>query len=107
MSDELLELLVLAGIIAAPCAYLLGRYVEQRRNKVALTLAAEALRAAGVRLMEHSTAEDSLLAITRDQRHLLATMTSAATEVGLEGGPMTEARHRLAWAAQKASSELL
>lgn len=94
------ELIAFVAILAPMVAYLLGRVIEHRHWRPVVESASRLIT-------EQRLAEIHLLNITRDQRHLLAVFTDAANEVAREGGPTSEARHRLSWAAHRAASELL
>lgn len=107
MAELARDVLILAGLLAPVVAYGLGRVVEHRSWRSQRNVLYEALGETSRQLTEARGAEAQALDIVRAQRQVLETMTTAAEQLGDQPGPITEARHRLAWAAAKARQELL
>jgi hypothetical protein len=103
MNELARDLLILAGLLAPIGAYAIGRIVEHHQRTALFTTLATTTRS----LAEAHIAEVKALGVIRDQRQLLETMTSAAEQLGRQPGPISEAQHRLVWAARKARTELL
>lgn len=101
------DVLILVGLLAPVVCFMAGRLVEHRRWARQRSMVYESLTIATRKLAETHVAEAQALDIVRAQRQVLETMTTAAEQLGDQPGPITEARHRLAWAAAKARSELL
>lgn len=107
MSEFTRDLLVMAVLVAPIAGFIIGRIVEHRYWRRQREGVYDALGTATRSLAEVSHAEAEALDVVRTQRHLLAILTSAAAEIAAEPGPITEARHRMAWAADKARQTVL
>jgi len=107
MNELARDLLILAGLLAPIGAYAIGRIVEHRQWRAQRTTLFTTLANTTRSLAETHIAEVKALDVVRDQRQLLETMTSAAEQLGRQPGPISEAQHRLVWAARKARTELL
>jgi hypothetical protein len=107
MNELARDLLILAGLLAPIGAYAIGRIVEHRQWRDQRTALFTTLATTTRSLAEAHIAEVKALGVIRDQRQLLETMTSAAEQLGRQPGPISEAQHRLVWAARKARTELL
>lgn len=107
MSDIVVDFLILLAILAPMAAFVVGRIFERRMWKEQRSVLHGSLEQIMYSLIETDAALEQSLEISRTQRELLQTMTSAAEEIEIEGGPLSEARHRLAWAAQRSRNELL
>jgi hypothetical protein len=107
MSELARDLLILAGLLAPIGAYGLGRIVEHRQWRGHRATLFATLATTTRSLAETHIAEVKALDVVREQRQLLETMTSAAEQLARQPGPISEAQHRLVWAARKARSELL
>ena len=98
---------MLAGLIGPVVGFAVGRIVEHRSWRNQRNAIYGSLTATTRHLAEISHAEAQALDVVRTQRHLLEILASAATEIAAEPGPVTEARHRMAWAADKARQTVL
>lgn len=107
MPDIITDLLILVALIAPMITFLLGRIAERRVWKYQRNVLHGSLERILRSLIDTDAALEQSLEISRNQRELLETMTSAAEEIEIEGGQLSEARHRLAWAAQRSRNELL
>jgi hypothetical protein len=107
MNELTRDLLILAALLAPIGAYAIGRVVEHRQWRGQRATLFTTLANTTRKLAEIHIAEAQALDVVRAQRQLLETMSSAAEQLGRQPGPISEAQHRLAWAARKARTELL